>query len=102
MKQNFDLEAVYTDEIMPVIQRLIALCQKHEIPLVLSATYRLEVVPCDCGEPDCSGEGMNCGVASVVIGKSSRMCGDTQAMAAFTQLPDEIQQQLGRLIFIWN
>lgn len=35
-----DLETVYDDEISPLMEKIIAICHKHEMPMLASFCYR--------------------------------------------------------------
>ncbi len=37
---HFDKEKVYDEEIFPLITKVVEICQKHEIPMVASFTYK--------------------------------------------------------------
>ncbi len=40
MAERFDKEAVYDEQIFPLMGEIIAICQKHEIPMVASFFLR--------------------------------------------------------------
>ena len=38
----FDLEAVYDEEISPLMKKIIEICKQHEMPMVASFCYRTD------------------------------------------------------------
>lgn len=40
MPRNFDLEAVYDAEIAPLMDRIIAICKQHKLPMLADFYYK--------------------------------------------------------------
>lgn len=40
MKQLFDLESVYDNEISPLMRQIIDICKQHEMPMVCSFAFQ--------------------------------------------------------------
>jgi len=41
-QEPFDLEAVYDDEIAPLMTQIIAICKAHKLPMFTTFVYRAE------------------------------------------------------------
>ena len=40
MTHDYDLEAVYDEQIAPLMAQVIELCQEHQLPVIASFCYR--------------------------------------------------------------
>lgn len=51
MKELYDLEAVYDEQISPLIQKIIEICNQHKMPMICSFAFHNDA---DLGVGDCT------------------------------------------------
>ncbi|NKG32084.1 hypothetical protein FVB43_18820 [Erwinia rhapontici] len=51
MKELYDLEAVYDEQISPLMQKIIEICNQHQMPMLCSFAFHNDA---DLGVGDCT------------------------------------------------